>query len=590
MGQTTIENGGSGGYIRGIINDMFAELYAAVAASQPLDDDLTAIAALSTTSYGRALLALADAAGLRSAAALGSAATLAVDTDTSLAADSDTRVASQKAAKAYVDAAVTGLLDFKGSADCSANPNYPAASKGDAYVVSVAGKTGGASGASVDIGDVFVASADNAGGSQASVGASWFVLEHNLAGALLAANNLSDLANATTARANLGITAELLTKRSVTAVSASTTLTSSDLGTEIAVTTGSSNRVITMPSSGMVTGDRIELSKADSGTGTVQISGIGTLLSAPRDDVLMAQNDWVALRYDGTNWRPIHWEIAPITDPFSASGTFSKYPLAKMVDVECCGGGGGGGSGRRGAAGTVRAGGSGGGTGGFERRQLRNSALSSTAITVTIGAAGSGGAAQTTNDTNGNNGTGGGTTTFGTTSDSFFVRAAGGGAGGGGGTGAGTGGTNFAGSMFPKFTSAGQGASSTGAQNSLPNSSEIIPVAVSGTGVTSADAVAAGLAGYKFYANAGPGTAGAAGTSPGGNGGDGSIAAIGTGDWFVGTAPGSGASSITGAAGKGGDAVGRGLGGAGGGASLNGNASGAGGAGGPGYMLIRSHF
>lgn len=32
---------------------------------QPLDSDLTAIAALSTTSYGRALLALADAAALR---------------------------------------------------------------------------------------------------------------------------------------------------------------------------------------------------------------------------------------------------------------------------------------------------------------------------------------------------------------------------------------------------------------------------------------------------------------------------------------------------------------------------------------------
>jgi hypothetical protein len=50
---------------------------AAEAASQPLDSDLTAIAALSTTSYGRALLALADAAALRTAAGLGTAATSA---------------------------------------------------------------------------------------------------------------------------------------------------------------------------------------------------------------------------------------------------------------------------------------------------------------------------------------------------------------------------------------------------------------------------------------------------------------------------------------------------------------------------------
>jgi len=128
-----------------------------------------------------------------------------IDTDTTLAANSDIRLASQKAVKAYVDAAVTGLLDFKGSTDASGNPNYPAASKGDAYIVSVAGKIGGASGKSVDVGDVYVASADNAGGTEASVGSSWFVLEHNLQGALLSANNLSDVANAGTSRTNLGV-------------------------------------------------------------------------------------------------------------------------------------------------------------------------------------------------------------------------------------------------------------------------------------------------------------------------------------------------------------------------------------------------
>jgi hypothetical protein len=172
---------------------------------QAHDADLDAIAALATSAFGRSVLTQADAAALRTLAGLGTAAVLASDTDTTLANNSDLRLATQKAVKAYVDASVAGLLDFKGSQAAAANPNYPAASKGDAYYISTAGKVGGASGKSVDIGDVIVASADNAGGTEAAVGASWFVLEHNLTGALVAANNLSDLASSATARTNLGL-------------------------------------------------------------------------------------------------------------------------------------------------------------------------------------------------------------------------------------------------------------------------------------------------------------------------------------------------------------------------------------------------
>jgi hypothetical protein len=126
-------------------------------------------------------------------------------TPTAAGGTSTTQIASTAFVTTAVAAAVAGLLELKGSTDCSANPNYPAASKGDTYIVTVAGKIGGASGKSVDVGDVYVASADNAGGNEASVGTSWFVLEHNLAGALLSANNLSDVANAATAATNLGL-------------------------------------------------------------------------------------------------------------------------------------------------------------------------------------------------------------------------------------------------------------------------------------------------------------------------------------------------------------------------------------------------
>lgn len=57
-----------------------AQLAAAIAALggvyQPLDSDLTAIALLTTTPFGRALLTVVDAAGLRTVAALGTAAVL----------------------------------------------------------------------------------------------------------------------------------------------------------------------------------------------------------------------------------------------------------------------------------------------------------------------------------------------------------------------------------------------------------------------------------------------------------------------------------------------------------------------------------
>lgn len=130
------------------------------------------------------------------------------------------------ASRAYADALVAGLLDLKGSTDCSANPNYPAASKGDAYIASVAGKIGGASGKTVEVGDMYIASADNAGGTEASVGTSWFVIQANLVGAMIGSNNLSEITNAGTARTNLGLgTIAVLAAPSGTVVGTSDTQT-----------------------------------------------------------------------------------------------------------------------------------------------------------------------------------------------------------------------------------------------------------------------------------------------------------------------------------------------------------------------------
>ncbi|MBI1782511.1 MAG: hypothetical protein HYR66_14290, partial [Sphingobacteriales bacterium] len=73
----------------------------------------------------------------------------------------------------YVSDKVTGLWDDKGLLNCTANPNYPAGQKGDAFTVSIAGKIGGVNGKAVEVRDVVYCMTDNAGGDEATVGASW---------------------------------------------------------------------------------------------------------------------------------------------------------------------------------------------------------------------------------------------------------------------------------------------------------------------------------------------------------------------------------------------------------------------------------
>ncbi|HEY6731907.1 MAG TPA: hypothetical protein VI039_12905 [Solirubrobacterales bacterium] len=109
------------------------------------------------------------------------------DTDGALAANSDTKYPSQKAIKTYVDGllAAADAVVYKGVKDCSGNPNYPAASAGNLFVVSVAGKIGGASGTEVEVGDFLICKTDgSAEGTQAAVGANWNVIQTNLVGAV----------------------------------------------------------------------------------------------------------------------------------------------------------------------------------------------------------------------------------------------------------------------------------------------------------------------------------------------------------------------------------------------------------------------
>ena len=73
-----------------------------------------------------------------------------------------------------------GTIVFRGYIDCSANPDYPAAISGDMYVVSVAGRIGGASGAIVEVGDQITCITDNVGGTQIAVGNDFSIAQANI--------------------------------------------------------------------------------------------------------------------------------------------------------------------------------------------------------------------------------------------------------------------------------------------------------------------------------------------------------------------------------------------------------------------------
>lgn len=64
---------------------------------------------------------------------------------------------------------------FQGTKNCSANPNYPAATAGYVYVVSVAGKIGGKEGVEVNVGDQLLCLEAAAEGTQAEVGSKWAI-------------------------------------------------------------------------------------------------------------------------------------------------------------------------------------------------------------------------------------------------------------------------------------------------------------------------------------------------------------------------------------------------------------------------------
>lgn len=314
---------------------------AAQAASQPVDSDLTAIAALSTTAYGRAFLALADAAAGRTALGLG---TLATQNGTFSGISSGTNTGDQTIT---LTGGVTGsgTGSFVATVATNANLTGPITSAGNA--TSIASQTGTGSTfvmqaspilTTPNIGTPSAGTLTNCSGLPESgvtnlvsdlalkaplaspaltgtptsptaaaltnttqIASTAFVtaaVATAVTGALLSANNLSDVANATTALTNLGGAAPTGTGAIVRKNNAA--LVTPDLGTPSALVatnaTGTASGLTagTVTTNANLTGDVTSVGNATTLTNAPVIakvltgytSGAGTI--AATDSILQA--------------------------------------------------------------------------------------------------------------------------------------------------------------------------------------------------------------------------------------------------------------------------------------------------------------
>jgi len=109
-------------------------------------------------------------------------------------------------------------LKYKGDINASTNPNYPAGAVGDTYIVSTAGKIGGASGIDVEPGDMIINKAASAAGNHATVGGSWTAIQSNIGAAsetVVGYSRKATTAEATAGSSDIGFMTPLKTQQKI---------------------------------------------------------------------------------------------------------------------------------------------------------------------------------------------------------------------------------------------------------------------------------------------------------------------------------------------------------------------------------------
>jgi hypothetical protein len=490
----------------------------AQAASQPVDSDLSAIAALTTTTYGRAFLALADAAAARTVVGLGS-----VDNTSDAGKPVST---SQQAALDLKAVALAPTVVKTAAYTAAANDYVPVDTTSGAVTITL----------------------PTAPTDKTRIG-----IKHVIQGGTNAVSYVcggSDVFNktggATTGTLPLASQAVLLQYKASTGIwyvqAADLTLSSLDAR----FVAGALDTDVTFA--------------ANSNTHVPSQQAIAAYVAA----LLVAQTN---------------------TDVqvFTANGTWTKPTgrTPKRVRGWVVNPGSGGGAGRKSASGTAAFGGGAGPGGGRAYAELDPSLLGATEP-VSVGVGGIGGPSQTTNSTNGAGSSAPNATTFGT--GSLISAGTAGGGGGGGSTTTGSAGAAGTGMFSGTVGGIGNAGAGTGATTSTAGCGG----GGGGGGLATTPVASAGGVGggSRTWGSA---LGGAGGTAPGGVGAPG--VSQGASSIMPGTGGGGGASSTSGDAGAGGAGGFPGGGGGGGGAALDGvGNSGAGGNGGGGICVVITDF